>query len=58
VSKGTFLVGGGVDVKLLRFLALRAEMRDFFSGKPSYNVVVRRTGQHNVVVGGGFVLRF
>ena len=57
VSRGTFLVGGGVDVKLVRLLALRGELRDFFTGRPELNVPISG-GQHNVLVGGGIVLRF
>ena len=52
------MYGLGGDVRLTRFLALRMELRDFFTGTPAYNVPLRRTGQHNVVAGGGLVLRF
>jgi opacity protein-like surface antigen len=58
VNRGVFLYGAGADVRLVRFLALRGEVRDFFTGTPAYNVALRRFGQHNVVIGGGFVLRF
>ena len=58
-THGTTLdFGGGVDVKLWRFVGLRAEARDFYSGNPSFNVEPSSSRQHNVVVGGGFVLRF
>jgi Outer membrane protein beta-barrel domain len=56
-SHGVFDFGAGVDVKLWRFVGLRGEVRDFYSGNPSYNVPLQGS-QHNLVVGGGFVLRF
>ena len=57
VHRGALVYGGGIDVPVLRFLALRGEVRDFYTGSPSLNVGVSG-GQHNVVAGGGFVLRF
>jgi hypothetical protein len=57
-SRGAFQFGGGVDVPIWRFVALRGEVRDFYTGSPSYTVGGLRGGQHNVVAGGGFVLRF
>ncbi|HBY59842.1 MAG TPA: hypothetical protein DEH78_08450 [Solibacterales bacterium] len=56
--RGTAMFGGGVDVGVWRWLAIRGEVRDFYSGSPSYNTPAIRGGQHNVVAGGGFVLRF
>ena len=50
--------GGGVDVKFWRFVGLRGEIRDFYAGGPSYNTTAIRGGQHNVVAGGGLVLKF
>ena len=58
VNHGAFDYGGGVDVKLWRFLGLRTEIRDFYTGSPSYNTGQTRGGQHNVVAGGGLVLSF
>jgi opacity protein-like surface antigen len=58
VNRGVFAYGGGVDVKVWRWLGLRGEIRDFYSGSPAYNSASIRGGQHNVVMGGGFVLRF
>ena len=58
LSRGVFDFGGGVDVKFWRFIGLRAEVRDFYSGSPAYNSTAFRGGQHNVVAGGGLVLRF
>lgn len=57
VTHGAFTYGGGVDVPIWKFVALRGEVRDFYSGNPAYNVGLA-SGQHNVVAGGGFVLRF
>jgi hypothetical protein len=58
LHRGVLEFGGGVDVKVIRFFSLRGEIRDYFSGSPSFNVLTSRGGQHNVVLGGGFVLRF
>jgi hypothetical protein len=61
-STGTFQFGGGLDVhtriKLSFPIALRAELRDFYSGKPTYNVETGGGLQHNLVVSGGLVLSF
>jgi len=57
-NHGAFDFGGGVDVRVLRFLALRGEVRDFVTGKPNLNVQVQEGAQHNVVGSGGIVLRF
>ncbi|WP_321475764.1 outer membrane beta-barrel protein [uncultured Paludibaculum sp.] len=58
VHRGVFDYGAGVDAKLWRFVGLRAEIRDFYSGSPLYNLPTQSGGQHNVVAGGGLVLRF
>jgi hypothetical protein len=58
VNHGAFDYGGGVDFKFWRFVGLRAEIRDFYAGGPYYNTTAIRGGQHNVVAGGGLVLRF
>jgi outer membrane protein with beta-barrel domain len=58
VNHGAFDYGGGVDFKFWRFVGLRCEIRDFYAGGPSYNTAAIRNGQHNVVAGGGLVLRF
>ncbi len=57
VNHGAFDYGGGVDFKFSRFVGLRAEVRDFYAGAPSYNTAAFRGGQHNVVAGGGLVLK-
>ncbi len=56
-STGALMFGGGVDVRVLRFVALRGEVRDFLSGSPDYNTPIRGL-QNNIVAGGGFVVRF
>jgi hypothetical protein len=53
-----FQFGGGVDVAVWRWLGLRGEIRDYYSASPTYNLASIRGGQHNVVAGGGIVLRF
>lgn len=57
-NKGALQFGGGVDFRIWKFVALRAELRDFYTGSPAYAVTTVKGGQHNVVAGGGFVLRF
>jgi hypothetical protein len=63
-NKGAFQYGGGVDFKTgLPLLGLRAEVRDFVTGNPDFgfvNVLSETDGsfhRHNVMVGGGIVLR-
>lgn len=54
--RGAISFGGGVDVPVWRFVGIRGEARDFYTGNPSFNATVANAGQHNVVVGAGFVL--
>lgn len=56
-STGAFQYGGGADMKLWKWLGIRADVRDFYTGKPVYNAPVAG-GQHNVIAGGGVWLRF
>ncbi|MFN7992037.1 MAG: hypothetical protein U0Q18_00455 [Bryobacteraceae bacterium] len=58
ISRGALDFGAGIDVPLWRFIGMRAEVRDFYSGLPAYGLSSLRGGQHTVVAGGGFVLRF
>ena len=58
LTRGVFQYGGGVDISILRWLGLRGEVRDFYTGSPALNLATLRGGQHNVVASGGFVLRF
>ena len=55
-QRPAFSYGGGINVPVWRFIALRLEARDFYTGNPSFNSVVRGSAQQNVVVGGGFVV--
>lgn len=61
-STGTIQFGGGIDVrtpvKLVFPIGLRAEVRDFYSGKPAYNVNTGGGLQHNVIISGGFTFNF
>ncbi len=61
-STGALQFGGGIDVrtpiKVLFPIGLRVEVRDFYSGKPTYNVRTDGTLQHNVVFSGGLLLTF
>jgi len=58
LARGVFDFGAGVDVHVWRFVALRGEARDFYTGAPNYNVQSIPGGQHNVVATGSFVLRW
>lgn len=57
VYHGAFDYGGGVDWRGWRWLGFRAEVRDFRTGSPAFNSRLIIGGQHNVVVGGGLVIR-
>lgn len=58
-NKGALQFGGGVDFRTpIKILALRAEIRDFFTGEPRLNFQRPQSGQHNIITSGGFVLRF
>ncbi len=65
-NKGAIQYGGGLDFKTgLPLLGFRAEVRDFVTGDPNFSAIsiLNGTGQsglhhHNVLVGGGLVLRF
>jgi hypothetical protein len=51
--------GGGLDIKVVRFLALRIEARDFYTPTPLLIPLAGSLGnQNNVVVSGGIVFRF
>ena len=58
LARGVFDFGAGVDVRVWRFIALRGEARDFFTGSPEYNIATISGGQHNVVATGAIVLRW
>jgi|SRR5581483_329376 len=57
-NKGVIEYGGGIDIKLIRYLGVRGEVRDFYSGRPQLNALTSTDRQHNIVVSGGFVLFF
>ena len=57
IHRGAVVFGGGVDYPMWHFIALRAEVRDFYTGSPAFNTRTITGGQHNVVAGGGFVIR-
>lgn len=56
LHRGAVMFGGGADIPVWRWLGARFEVRDFYTGNPAFNALVRSSGQHNVVVGGGIVL--
>jgi hypothetical protein len=58
LRRGVFDYGAGGDVKFWRWLGLRGEIRDFYAGSPAYNLPGLGGGQHNVVAGGGFVIKW
>ncbi|MGH9600763.1 MAG: outer membrane protein [Terriglobales bacterium] len=57
-NTGVFQFGGGFDVKVFSRISLRGEVRDFYSGRPQFNVATDSDRQHNVVFSGGFVIHF
>jgi hypothetical protein len=59
----TAQVGAGIDVRTsLRLplpISLRGDVRDYYTLETrSFGVPVQRSGQHNAVLSGGFVVRF
>ncbi|MDX1978971.1 MAG: hypothetical protein SFV51_01785 [Bryobacteraceae bacterium] len=58
LGRAAFNFGGGVDLHLWRWVAVRGELRDFISGSPNFNVPVQGSVQHSVLFAGGFSLRF
>ena len=57
-NTGAFQVGGGADVRALRWLGFRAEIRDVYTGARNLSVATPHGNVHNVVVSGGLVVRF
>lgn len=61
-STGALQFAVGLDfrtpVKILIPIGLRAEVRDFYTGKPTYNVSTGGGLQHNLAFSGGLVLSF
>jgi hypothetical protein len=57
-NTGVFQYGGGIDFRLISLISLRGEVRDFYSGRPQFNVITQNNRQHNIVASGGFVVHF
>lgn len=61
-SRGAVQFGAGIDfrtpIKLPVPIGFRAEVRDFYSGKPDFHVSTGGGFQHNLVLSGGFVMYF
>jgi hypothetical protein len=56
-TTGVFQAGIGLDVRLLRSVKLRGEVRDFYSGTPQLNINTE-TKQHNLFAGVGLSWSF
>jgi opacity protein-like surface antigen len=57
IARGALMYGGGIDFPVRKWMGVRGEVRDFYTGVPGYTL--NATGrQHNVVSSIGFVLRF
>ena len=50
--------GGGIDVRAIRWLGFRAEVRDVYTGSRNFSIATPAPRVHNVVTSGGLVLRF
>ena len=50
--------GGGLDVRALRWLGFRAEVRDVFTGVRNFSIATPGARVHNVAGSGGLVVRF
>jgi hypothetical protein len=50
--------GGGIDVRITHRLAIRTEVRDYWSGVPQLNVDVSKSRQNNLFVGSGVIWHF
>ena len=57
-NTNAFQFGGGVDIRAIRWLGFRAELRDLCTGARSFSISTPGERVHNVVVSGGLVLRF
>lgn len=57
LSRGAVNFGGGVDVRVWRFVRVRGEALDFVSGNAAFRVPVRGA-QQSLLVAGGFSLQF
>ena len=57
-NTGAVQFGGGVDVRALRWLAFRGEVRDVYTGARNFSIATPHDHVNNVIVSGGLVLRF
>ena len=55
-TTGAFQVGGGIDLGLIPHIALRGEVREFYTGNPFSSSV--GTSRHNIFAGAGLVVHF
>lgn len=62
-DRATIEMGAGFDTQPVTHIAgvpiaFRVEVRDFFSGVPNYGQDLVKSKQHNVILGGGLIVRF
>jgi hypothetical protein len=58
-TTGAFQIGGGIDIKTpLPHLGFRAEVREFWSGQPTFASGAKLDHHQNLFAGGGIVFRF
>ena len=57
-NTGALQLGGGVDVRALRWLGFRGEIRGVHTGARDFSIPTPHRTARNVVVSGGFVLCF
>jgi hypothetical protein len=50
--------GAGLDVRITHRLAIRTEVRDYWSGVPQLNVDTEKSRQNNLFVGSGVIWHF
>lgn len=57
-TDAVFDFGFGLDVRLIRVLSIRGEVRDFYAELPPLSVRALSDRQHNALISGGVVVRF
>lgn len=62
-GRSTIEMGAGFDTQPVTHIAgfpiaFRVEVRDFYSGLPNYGQDLVKSKQHNVILGGGLIVRF
>jgi hypothetical protein len=57
-NAGALQFGAGVDVRGLRWLGFRGEVRDVYTGARNFSIATPGSRVHNVVGSGGLVMRF